>query len=241
MRRHRAGSQGRLIALKMKGMKRILGRTAYALGLMTVILLLLPACLKKGNTTILVNDPQEIPFITEFLPQDLLELFGEENVYFGDQPPLVDMEFQSIHEYVGTNLVPPYAPQPGQLSPIVHYHKLQHQFQQITEYVCMSSEEKQCKLISPVYMTGHDSCFTAYFHETVATEGLPLHAVLFSGKLTHEGIRDFVYGYEILQYNDSVTPGTVYPVNSIFIFKDHDGLAEIGTWYHDGLMDPPKP
>lgn len=222
-------------------MNRKLGRTAYAIVLMTAILLLLHACLKKGNKTILINDPQEIPFITEYLPPDLLELFGEEHVYFGDQPPVVDLEFKSIHEYVGTNLVPPYAPQSGQLSPVIHYHKLQHQFQQITEYVCMSSGETQCKLISPVYMTGRDSSFTAYFHETVATDGLPLHAVLFSGKQTKEGILDFIYGYKILQYNDSVVPMDVYPVNSIFIFKDSDGLAEICNWYHDGLMEPPKP
>ena len=222
-------------------MNRKLGRTAYAIVLMTAILLLLHACLKKGNKTILINDPQEIPFITEYLPPDLLELFGEEHVYFGDQPPVVDMEFKSIHEYVGTNLVPPYAPQSGQLSPVVHYHKLQHQFQQITEYVCMSSGETQCKLISPVYMTGRDSCFTAYFHETTSTEGTPEHAVLLSGKLTDVGIKDLRYGYKILKYNDSIVPASVYPVNSIFIFKDHDGLAEKCRWYKDSLLQPENP
>ena len=67
--------------------------------LTVLVLLVMPSCLKEGNETILVNDPQDIPFITEYLPEDLLNLFGEENVYFGDQPPVIDMEFKSLYQY----------------------------------------------------------------------------------------------------------------------------------------------
>ena len=105
----------------------------------------------------------------------------------------------------------------------------------------MSSEETYCKVISPVYMTGHDSCFTAYFHETTSTEGTPEHAVLLSGKLTNEGIKDFRYGYKIVKYNDTIVPSSVYPVNSIFIFKDHEGLAKKHSWYKDSLLPPETP
>ena len=115
--------------------------------LTVLVLLVMPSCLKEGNETILVNDPQDIPFITEYLPEDLLNLFGEENVYFGDQPPVVDMEFKSMHEYAATNLQPPFSPQPGQLSPITHYHKINQQYHQIAEYVSMTSEEVYCKQI----------------------------------------------------------------------------------------------
>lgn len=202
---------------------------------------LLPSCLKDGTTTILLNDPQEIPFITTYLPSDLLDLFGEEHVFFGNQPPVVDMEFKSLHEYVTTNLEPPFAPQPGQLSPIAHYHKFRNQYLQVSDYICMSSEESFCKIISPVYLTGRDSSFTAFFNETTSTEGSPVHAVLLSGKLSAQGIKDFRYGYKILSYNDSVAPGTVYPVNSIFIFKDVDGLAEHSDWFHEDLLNPPTP
>lgn len=207
---------------------------------MVVSLAFLPSCLKEGDTTILVNDPQDIPFITDYLPEDLLNLFGEENVHFGDQPPRVDMEFKSMHQYVATNLQPPYAPQPGQLTPVIHYHKLNQQYLQIAEYVSKTSEEAYCKVICPVYLTGAGNDFTVYYHESPQTDGHPEHAVLLSGTLTANGVKDFMYGYKIMKYNDSVVPPTVYPANSIFIFKDYDGLAEVCTWYNDSLIAPKK-
>lgn len=203
-------------------------------------LLVLPSCLKEGDKTILVNDPQDIPFITEYLPNDLLTLFGEENVFFGDQPPVVDIEFKSMHEYVATNLEPPYAPQPGQLSPITHYHKIRQQYLQIADYISMTSEEDYCKVVSPVYVTGHGDSFTVYYHEAPQTDGHPEHAVLFSGTLTEQGVSNLLYGYKIMRYNDSVVPPTVYPANSIFIFKDRDGMAEQCIWYNDSLINPQR-
>lgn len=205
---------------------------------MVVSLAFLPSCLKESDTTILVNDPQDIPFITEYLPEDLLDLFGEENVHFGDQPPRVDMEFKSMHQYVATNLQPPYAPQPGQLTPVIHYHKLNQQYLQIAEYVSKTSEEAYCKVMYPVYLTGSGNDFTVYYHESPQTDGHPEHAVLLSGTLTVNGVKDFMYGYKILKYNDLVVPPTVYPANSIFIFKDYDGLAEACTWFNDSLIAP---
>lgn len=205
---------------------------------MVLALLALPSCLKEGDATILVNDPQDIPFVTEYLPEDLLSLFGEENVHFGDQPPVVDMEFKSMHEYVATNLQPPFAPQPGQLSPITHYHKINQQYLQIADYISMTSEETYCKVVSPVYLTGYGNDFTMYYHEAPQTDGHPEHAVLLSGTLSSNGVRNLMYGYKILKYNDSIVPPTVYPAHSIFIFKDHDGLAERCTWFDDSLIDP---
>ena len=207
--------------------------------LLTVLVLLaIPSCLKEGDKTILVNDPQDIPFITDYLPEDLLNLFGEEFVYFGDQPPVIDMEFKSLHQYVATNLQPPFAPPVGTQSPIKHYHKINQQYLQIADYISMTSEESTCKVISPVYVTGRDNNFTVYFYEVQQTEGHPEHAVLFSGTLTTAGVGNFRYGYKIVKYNDSIVPPTVYPANSIFIFKDHDGMAEACNWYNDSLVDP---
>lgn len=205
---------------------------------MMLVMLTLPSCLKEGDKTILVNDPQDIPFITDYLPEDLLNMFGEEHVFFGDQPPVVDMEFKSMHQYVATNLQPPFAPQPGQLSPITHYHKINQQYLQIADYISMTSEETYCKVISPVYLTGRGNDFTVYYHETPQTDGHPEHAVLLSGTLTANGIRNLMYGYKILKYNDSIVPPTVYPANSIFIFKDYDGLAEECIWYNESLVNP---
>ena len=200
------------------------------------VCLTMASCLKEGDKTILVNDPQDSPFITDYLPEDLLNLFGEENVFFGDQPPVVNMEFKSMHQYVATNLQPPFAPQAGQLSPITHYHKINQQYLQIADYISMTSEENLSKVISPVYLTGRGKDFTVYYHEAPQTEGHPEHAVLFSGTLTNAGVRNFRYGYKIMKYNDSIVPQTVYPVNSIFIFRDYDGLAEAFNWY----MGPSK-
>ena len=192
-------------------------------------LMALPSCLKEGDKTILVNDPQDIPFITEYLPQDLLDFFGEEHV---------DLEFKSMHQYVATNLQPPFAPQPGQLSPVTHYHKINQQYLQIADYISKTSEEKYCNVVTPVYMTGRANNFTLYYHESPQTDGHPEHAVLLSGTFTPSGVRNLMYGYKILKYNDSIVPPTVYPVNSIFVFKDHDGLAEACTWYNDSLINP---
>ena len=164
---------------------------------MMLVMLTLPSCLKEGDKTILVNDPQDIPFITDYLPEDLLNMFGEEHVFFGDQPPVVDLEFKSMHQYVATNLQPPFAPQPGQLSPITHYHKINQQYLQIADYISMTSEETYCKVISPVYLTGRGNDFTVYYHETPQTDGHPEHAVLLSGTLTANGIRNLMYGYKI--------------------------------------------
>ena len=209
-----------------------------ALVFSTLLCLTMLSCLKESDKTILVNDPQIIPFITEYLPEDLLNLFGEENVYFGDQPPVVDMEFKSMHQYAATNLQPPFAPQVGQLSPITHFHKINQQYLQIADYISMTSEETYCKVISPVYMTGRGNDFTVYYHEAPQTDGHPEHAVLFSGTLTNNGVKNLRYGYKILKYNDSIVPVTVYPANSIFVFKDYDGMAEACTWYNDSLVTP---
>lgn len=206
---------------------------------MALSLMALSSCVKEGDgSSILFNDPQDIPFITDYLPDDLLQMFGEENVCFGDQPPVVDLEFVSNHEYVATNLQPPYAPPVGTVTPIKHFHKLVQQYLQIADYYGMSSEETQCHLMSPVYMTGHDKVFTAYYYEEPNTDGKPVHAVLFSGKVTPSGIQDFRYGYKIVRYNDSIVPPTVYPANSIFVFKDYDGLAEKNDWFDASLVEP---
>lgn len=207
---------------------------------LAAFLLVLPSCLKEGDTTVLLNDPQEIPFITDYLPEDLWRMFGEENVHFGDQPPVVEMEFKSMHQFVSVSTSVPNHPQPGECSPVTHYHKICQQYLQIANYLSMSSEEASCKVISPVYLMGYGNDFTMYFYEKPQTEGSPEHAVLLSGTLTNAGVKNFRYGYKILRYNDSIVPSTVYPANSIFIFKDVDGLAEACNWYSDSLINPSK-
>ena len=149
------------------------------LPVLAILLLSFASCLKDGDETIKLNDNQDIPFITEFLPFDLLSLYGEENVFFGDVPPKVELQFKSNHEYVATNLQPPYCPPIGGVTPVTHFHFLTNQNMQMADYYSMSSEEEHCHLITPVYLTGHvttenDSLFTAYYMEN-AEQDVPLY------------------------------------------------------------------
>lgn len=53
---------------------------------------LLTSCMKnepKTNSTIFYGH-QQIPNINEFMPQSLLEAMGNENLYFGDEPPRLE-------------------------------------------------------------------------------------------------------------------------------------------------------
>lgn len=209
--------------------------------LTTVVLLPLSSCLKQGDTTVFIYDPQEVPLITSYLPEELLLMYGEENVHFGYQPPLVDLEFKSQHEFVATNLDSPYGPQPGELSPITYYHKLSHPYFQVADYFGMNTEETQCHRVSPVYLMGSGNDFTVFYYEVLSTAGAPEHAVLMSGTLTDRGIKDFMYGYMIMDYKDSAVPATAYPVNSVFIFKDWDRMAEKCSWFEDSLFVSKNP
>lgn len=195
-------------------------------------IVLLPSCLKEGNDTILVHDPQKIPFITDDRwPAELLELFGEEHVHFGDLPPTLDCEFKSQHKYVATNLPYGQSPAIGSYTPIIHYHKFCNQYLQICEYYSMNSGENVLHKIDNAYITGHDNKFTVYYLETLSTGGTPTLAVILSGELTTNGIANYRYGYAIINYADDEIPHNVYPLNSIFIFEDPNNPSAYAQWY----------
>ena len=55
-------------------------------------LMLLSSCMKdnpKENATVFYGH-QQIPNINEFMPQSLLEAMGNENLFFGDEPPRIE-------------------------------------------------------------------------------------------------------------------------------------------------------
>lgn len=59
------------------------------------VLVLLSSCLKndpKNNETIYYAY-QQIPNINEYMPHRLLEAFGEEHLYYGDEPPKIEGKF----------------------------------------------------------------------------------------------------------------------------------------------------
>ena len=205
--------------------------TRGILSVIVLLLSLLPSCLKEADETILVNDPQKIPFITEGRwSRELLGLFGEENVCFGDTPPHLECGFVSSHQYVATNLPPGLSPEIGSVTPVAHYHKFRGQYIQICEYQGMVSGEDIPRIVDTAYVMGHDSCFTAYWVETRSTVGIPTLAVVMSGELAEKGIVNYRYGYQIIGYADDDIPANVYPVNSIFVFRNTDSISEYNQW-----------
>ncbi|MCR4848585.1 MAG: hypothetical protein K5920_07050 [Bacteroidales bacterium] len=206
-------------------------RTQGILSLGVLLLALLPSCLKEANETILVHDPQVIPFITdERWPEELLELFGEDHVHFGDTPPRLDCGFVSNHQYDTTNLPPGLSPEIGSVTPVLHYHRFRNPYLQICEYRTMNSAEGVTHVIDTAFVTGHDNLFTVYCLEKWSTDGGPTLAVVMSGELTGKGVADFRYGYQIVGYADENVPPNVYPVNSVFVFVDPDSLSNYCNW-----------
>jgi hypothetical protein len=200
--------------------------------LAAALLAMLASCLKEGDVTVLVHDPQTIPFITDTArwPLELLELFGEEHVNFGDTPPRLDFSFRvDRQQYAATNLDPDQSPAIGSYTPVPHLHAFHGQYLQVCRYVhgvTLGGDVAVENRIDTVYVTGHDSLFTAYFHETFTTAGRPTHAVVMSGTLLGSGtLTDFRYGYMIVAYADTVVPPGVYPPGSVFVFQNPGPLA----------------
>ncbi len=58
-------------------------------------LLTFSSCLKETPETTLFYGHQQIPNINEYMPMHLLEAMGNENLYFGDNPPVIEGHFMS--------------------------------------------------------------------------------------------------------------------------------------------------
>ena len=181
-------------------------------------------------------DPQQIRLLNEW-PADLLALFGEKNVFFGDVPPVLDCGFRADpHKYVEVQIDGMTGPPVGTLTPITRYFKFDEQYLSIARLHCAQANGADvARTIYPVYLTGSkdEGTFTAYFCDTVSTPGTPVHMVIVSGRLTDSGIADYRYGYKIVEYLDADFQGNVYPVNSIFVFEDADGVAVYDDWLNE--------
>ena len=187
----------------------------------------------EKSEDILVNTPQQIELLWDW-PQKLLRLFGEENIFFGDVPPLLSCCFTTQHKYVEVEIEGMDGPPVGTLTPIYRYFKFEDQYIGLAHLHCFHTDGIDVhRTIYPVNVTGvrKEGTFTAYFTDTVHTPGTPVHKVIISGRLTERGIEDYRYGYEIVEYLDPIIPDNVYPVHSVFIFEDVDGIAEYDNWH----------
>lgn len=191
--------------------------------------------LKDSYETILDNDPQQIELLWDW-PQKLLQLFGEEHVFFGDVPPLLSCGFTTQHKYVEVEIDGMDGPPVGTLTPIYRYFKFEDQYIGLAHLHCFHTDGIDVhRTIYPVNVTGvrDEGTFTAYFTDIVHTPGTPVHKVIVSGRLTDRGIEDYRYGYEIVAYLDPIIPDNVYPVHSVFVFEDVDGIAEYDNWHEE--------
>lgn len=206
---------------------------------------------ENENTSIMFTDLQTTPFITDYMKahSDLLELFGEENIYFGDTPPTIcsleQPEFQikaddgiyaTAKSYVDGFPEPLNLPSAGSIQPIKYYHRFYDQSQSMIKYMCKTVEgtDEHVRSIDTVFLMGHDDCFTAYYYEIADTPGHPINAIVISGKKTDGGIADYRYGVKIVEYTThDYDPTAVFGAGSIHIFKERDNLADWYQWYDE--------
>lgn len=205
---------------------------------------------ENGSTSIMFTDLQKVPFITEYMKadRDLLELFGEENIYFGDTPPILctsdqpEFQFKAddgiyalAKSYVGGNCYD--IPRAGSIQPIKYYHRFYEQSESIIKYMCktVEGETEHLRSVDSVFLMGHDNCFTAFYYETTDTPGHPLNAIIISGIKSNEGVENYRYGVKIVKYTtEDYDPSSVFGEGSIHIFMERDNhIAEWYQWYRE--------
>lgn len=206
------------------------------------------SCTQNTESTIIFPDNQRIPDINTYMPMDLLEAFTNENLNFGDNPPDLRYQFKADSLMViyadafsstGESL---YDTTTDFGYAFAYYHNLYYQHMGLGEYDFTIKEDDGYGgyLITSsdsVYIMGEDPYFTAFFYETrnnpPKTE--PRHAVIISGEVTPNGIKNYVYGYQVMGYGN-LTPlwEPRFPKEgSIIIIKDSDGLAEYDNWLQE--------
>lgn len=170
---------------------------------------------------------QVIPSIEEVMPADLIAAMGP-YLYFGDNPPKIDLCFSlpdsiMLHTLIKANPNGAYNfvneatwPKPCDCTSNSfifenqhrcvaesHYYERQYYHGDIIYYA--TAEDS-------IFIMGHDSLFTAYFHQTwkpySTYSNIPLlsiesrrESVILSGIKTDEGIKRFQWGVRIESYS----------------------------------------
>ena len=197
------------------------------------------------------NDLQDIPILSDVIPQELLDAFGEENVNFGPKPPnLSDLSFMvNGLDYVyckryifgpnGTYMLSPTDPPTHEGT--LYYHHFSNHWEHLSHHKLKTIDPSGNIFIrsnDSTFIIGHDSLFTAYFQETIEEphSGNPTNFILISGTLVidttaHDsiiGIRNYRIGKLIKDYErqpeiPSYAPGTIE-------VKIHEGISLPCVW-----------
>ena len=182
---------------------------------------------------------------------DLVELFGEQNIHFGPIPPswkdsicftVNGMEYGPCKRWIyGPNntTMPSGAASPeGSWDGSIVSHLFYDQNQCVFKHK-METQDTYHNVhnmdLGKVYLIGHDSLFTTYYQGKIEDgNGNPTVIILISGTMAFDshtgeflGVKDYLFGKKILDYE--YQPTQAFAPNTIEI-KKHSGLSPKSEW-----------
>ncbi len=180
---------------------------------------------------------------------DLIELFGEENIHFGPIPPTwnndicfkvdgmyYDTCIRYIYDTHNNNEITLAHTDSPVYDASVNIHLFQDQNQCVFKHQMKTFDtynNTYTLKLERTYIIGHDSLFTTYYKGKTSGNGDPTAAIIISGTMvfdsagTFKGVRDYIYGKKILDYD--YQPTNAYAPGTILI-KKHPGLSPSCEW-----------
>lgn len=187
-------------------------------------------CVKEGEETIVYLGYEDyIPPIESVIPSQLLDVFTDSigEIYRGYIPPNVEGKFtiSPKKRVLSNNLLswPLEVVEPDMSIKISDQHN--------GVAVTLECEEATNTITDSVYIMGHDDFFTIFFRETKQFEDYGYEtcitrAMLFTGQICNEGIKNLKYADIIIDVYDNSNGLLVqYPPGQFFIYKDGSGLS----------------
>lgn len=160
-------------------------------------LVMLYSCSDDG-IDIEINNPQHIEFLN-ILPEELLEAFGEENIYFGHTPPVFDslifyvdsLEYEVCRHFIYDQVThePILSHYPLVYDPTYYYHYFYNHIDNTTSdsllYYGPGQHDKVMMVYEGMSIIGSGDKFTVYFEERPNRPYRPINGILISGTLVH--------------------------------------------------------
>lgn len=219
-------------------------------------LVMASSCSKSG-VDLNINDPQDVEFLN-MLPQDLVEAFGEQNIYFGHTPPDLEgisfkvktMNYVYCLRYLfnpDPSLPPiPYHADPPDYDGSTNYHHFYDFEGNIANHKLKTVDPGLNTFIreDTVFVIGNTDLnhFTVYYEEELKEEGsgYPTNGILISGTLVYNeqgvfiGVKNYRIGKKILRYKERPAPNQdgiikAFEKGTIEI-KTHAELAPAENW-----------
>ena len=205
---------------------------------------------------------QVIPDIHEVIPLDLIEAMNSKSaLYFGDNPPVwlkklgIDtLGFAAkdmvVTYYYQSDTTKPYILDSGTIRKYTNYFRFYDQHRGIAKYdfkcnyIDMGPDDYICEtshVFDSVFIMGSGDKFTAYLTQKRTKEHSAIYdpdkpgereAVILSGELTNNGIKNLYFGMEIIGYDNPTDAGERYPnIHDIIIFKSpDDNILPFTSW-----------